>query len=185
MRTEPTATTYLVLGYLFLSPRSGYEIRTAFNRGARFFWNVSPAQLYPELKRLEAAGLIAGEDASRGARPKVVYRLTDAGRSALEEWLGRPAAVLELRDESLLKLFFADAVTREQAVALLRARRSALTQRLAALEAIAAETAELKHAASNRLPWLTLDYGLELTRWQADWCDRAEERIVSGDYAQT
>jgi hypothetical protein len=91
--------------------------------------------------------------------------------------------VHEVRDESLLKLFFADAVTREEAAALLRARRQGLTQRLAALEEVEAEFAEAKRATSNRLPWLTLEYGLALTRWQIDWCARAEERVVSGDYA--
>ena len=53
----------------------------------RFFWAASYGQIYPELKRLEQAGLIRGErDATDGRRRKA-YELTDAGREALHEWL--------------------------------------------------------------------------------------------------
>jgi PadR family transcriptional regulator AphA len=183
-RSAAGPTTYVVLGYLFLRPRSGYEIRTAFVRGPRLFWNVSPAQLYPELKRLEREGLIVGTDAARGARPKVVYRLTETGLAALQEWLRQPLGVAELRDEHLLKLFFADAVGRDDAVAVVRARRAALARELAALEALAAEYADAMRDAEHRLPWLTLEYGIDLKRWQIEWHARAEERLLSGDYAR-
>ena len=119
---QQTAVTPVVLGLLALRPRSGYDIKTVVDRSTRFFWAASYGQIYPELKRLEAEGLIEGEDASNGNRGRRVYELTDAGHEALRDWLLGPDVMIELRDESLLRLFFADELPREQALALLEAR---------------------------------------------------------------
>src|SRR5881227_514522 len=115
MTTEaPTATdTWLsnsaaaVLGMIALGARSGYEIRRAAELSLRFFWALGPPQIYAELSRLEEAGLVAGQDESRGRRPRRRYEATARGRSALSRWAtaARPTA-LELRDVLLLQLFF-------------------------------------------------------------------------------
>src|ERR1700674_4669550 len=115
-----TAVTPVILGLLSMSPRSGYEIKAVVDRSTRFFWAASYGQIYPELRRLEREKLIEGEDAPNGGRARRVYRLTAAGRDELEAWLLREGTVtVELRDESLLRLFFADAVPHEQALLLL------------------------------------------------------------------
>ena len=91
----------------------------------RFFWAASYGQIYPELRRLEAEGLIAGEDSPNGGRERRAYKLTAAGRKALTEWLLGRTVTIELRDESLLRLFFADALPREQALGLLEGASAA------------------------------------------------------------
>src|SRR5690242_18902577 len=120
---KQTAVTPVVLGLLSLGPRSGYDIKTVVDRSTRFFWAASYGQIYPELRRLEREGRIVGEDSPNGARARRVYTLTDAGREALESWLLGARTTIELRDESLLRLFFADELPREQALGLLEARR--------------------------------------------------------------
>ena len=75
-----SGTALAVLGLLALRRRSGYEIKQAIDRSTRFFWNASYGQIYPELRRLAAAGLIEGEDASRGGRARTVYGVTAEGR---------------------------------------------------------------------------------------------------------
>src|SRR5947208_13725278 len=86
-RCMASAVTPVMLGLLSFRPRSGYEIKTAVDRSTRFFWAASYGQISPELKRLEAAGLIEGEDVPTGDRARRVYALTDAGRDELEAWL--------------------------------------------------------------------------------------------------
>ena len=54
-------------------PRSGYDIKASVDRTIRHFWAASYGQIYPELKRLEAVGWIAGEDARNGGRPRRLY----------------------------------------------------------------------------------------------------------------
>jgi DNA-binding PadR family transcriptional regulator len=53
-------------------------------------------QIYPELRRLEGAGLV--EVVERGGRRRRVrYELTASGRAALLAWLRVPSATYELR----------------------------------------------------------------------------------------
>ena len=66
---ELSATGKVILGMLAARPRSGYEVKQLVDKSARFFWAASYGQIYPELKKLEEAGLIAGTDASQGSRP--------------------------------------------------------------------------------------------------------------------
>ena len=103
---KPTAVTWAILGLLAKQPRSGYDLKRSIDRTIRHFWAASYGQIYPELKRLEEAGWIVGADG--GSRARRVYRATPAGRAALVDWLHGEETRIELRDESLLRLFFAD-----------------------------------------------------------------------------
>src|SRR5690242_6385996 len=99
-------TAYVILGLLDARPRTGYEIKRTVDGSTRFFWAASYGQIYPELRKLRAAGLVESERDDAGARKRTVHRLTPAGREALRAWLAEPAATTEYRDEKLLKLFF-------------------------------------------------------------------------------
>src|SRR5213079_2614012 len=110
---QPTAVTWVLLGLVALGPRTGYEIKRIVDRSIRHFWAASYGQIYPELKRLEEAGWIAGDDAPRGGRARRVYRITALGRRALRGWLEGRETRIEMRDESLLRLFFSDALPRD------------------------------------------------------------------------
>ena len=51
------------------------------------------------------------------------YEITADGEEELIEWLRQPPVTFEMREEGLLKLFFADALPRAEAVEILRAAR--------------------------------------------------------------
>jgi DNA-binding PadR family transcriptional regulator len=172
---KQTAVTPVVLGLLSLSPRSGYDIKTVVDRSTRFFWAASYGQIYPELKRLEREGLIAGEDASNGARGRRVYELTTAGREALHAWLLGTTTTVELRDESLLRLFFADALPREEALQLLEGRKRGHEEYLEILQAIAA----LPGGKDPDFVDLVLHWGIDFNEWGARWCREQLERLQS------
>jgi DNA-binding PadR family transcriptional regulator len=180
---KPSSTTYVVLGMLNMAPRSGYEIKHFADSSTRFFWAAGYGQIYPELKRLEDAGLIAGTEAGTGERRRRVYAIRPAGRALLLEWLATPPAVWELRDESLLKLFFVDALGREQALEIVAHMREAARETIARFDAIRPKAREAHDAdaATARFPALVLQYGLDFNAWQLAWCDEAERRIRSGE----
>lgn len=161
------AVTPVILGLLSLSPRSGYDIKTVVDRSTRFFWAASYGQIYPELKRLEREGLIEGEDRPSGGRSRRVYSLTDRGREALHEWLLGSTLTIELRDESLLRLFFADALPREQAQLLLEGRKRGHEEYLEVLRAIQA----LPGGPDPTFVDLVLRWGIDFNEWGAKWCE--------------
>jgi DNA-binding PadR family transcriptional regulator len=169
---QTTAVTWAVLGLLGVKPMSGYDIKRAVDRTIRHFWAASYGQIYPELKRLEEAGWISGKDASQGERARRVYKLTAQGGRELEAWLHGYETRIEMRDESLLRLFFADALPRDEALGLLAARRQGYRMMLAYLRS-------LDDGEGPDPPFVDLVYrwGLDYCEWGIEWCDRQERRL--------
>jgi PadR family transcriptional regulator AphA len=168
---ELSNTAYVILGMLGWRPMSGYEIKALVDRSTRFFWAASYGQIYPELRRLAAEGLIEGKASPQGGRRRNVYRLTPTGRRELQAWLGVDADVFELRDEGLLKLFFADAAGSEAAIAALDSKRREHERVLARLEEVEATK------RPDGFAYLVLRYGIECNRWQAEWCERTMREL--------
>jgi PadR family transcriptional regulator AphA len=168
---EHSSTTYVILGMLSWRPMSGYEIKSLVDRSTRFFWAASYGQIYPELRKLSAAGLIEGKAEPRGGRRRNVYRLTPAGRRELEAWLAVDADVFEARDEGLLKLFFAEAGGTEAAIQALDAKRRDHERMLARLEEIEAT------GRPDGFAYHVLRYGIECNRWEAEWCKRTMREL--------
>jgi DNA-binding PadR family transcriptional regulator len=168
------ATAYVILGFVRGEPRSGYEIKALVDDSTRFFWAASYGQIYPELKRLSEAGLIAGKDFPTGGRKRTVYEITADGEEELRAWLRQPPHTFEMRDEGLLKLFFADALPREEALEILRsmkAQRLAMNERLRSIE-------RRKGEIEDPFPMIVLRGGLEFTEWFAQWCERMEAQLL-------
>jgi|SRR5215207_483860 len=177
---DHSKTAYVILGMLALGKRTGYEIKSLVDVSTRFFWAASYGQIYPELKRLEEAGLVRGkEDPSDGRRRKA-YELTAAGRRALRDWLtSDQPPVRELRHEGVLKLFFSDVLDPEEQVEQLRrlrAEHEAVRGRLRQIEPGAREADE---ASGLRMTLLTLDWGIAYQEFIIEWCSRAERELVA------
>ena len=173
MELSPTA--YVILGMVSREPRSGYEITAAFDNTPLFFWAASYGQIYPELTRLAEAGLIEGIDASRGDRKRTVYAITADGRAELKDWLRRPPETSEMREEGLLKLFFAGALKPAEAVETLRAMRR---KRLELTEHLRAMEPEKTEPQDDPYPLMVLRAGIEFNQWFAEWCERMEGQLL-------
>lgn len=171
---DRNAVTPVVLGLLSLGPHTGYEIKQIVDRSTRYFWAASYGQIYPELRRLEAAGLVTGEDAPTGGRRRRLYRLTGAGHQALTEWLIGHETTIELRDESLLRLFFADAVPSAVGLGLLEARQRGHEHYLEQLRAIDARPGDDPPFVDLVLRW-----GMAFHEWGARWCEEERARLAA------
>ncbi len=162
---------YVILGALSFGPRSGYEIKRLVDKSTRFFWAASYGQIYPELRRLEQEGLIESESDPQGGRRRIRYSLTPAGRDRLRGWLREPGAGYEVRDEGLLKLFFARALEPDEVhevVRALRVERERVLEQLRAIE---------RMGVARESGALVLEYGISSHEWMIDWCRDAEERL--------
>jgi DNA-binding PadR family transcriptional regulator len=167
-------TAYVILGMVSKEPRSGYEIKAMVDGSTRFFWAASYGQIYPELKRLSDAGLVAGAANPTGGRKRTVYRITADGEEELKAWLRQPPDTYEMREEGLLKLFFANLLPPGEAAEILRAMREhrlSVCEQLRAMEPVALEK-------EDPFPLLVLRGGIEFNEWFADWCERMEAQIL-------
>jgi DNA-binding PadR family transcriptional regulator len=169
-----TPTGRVILGMIALGRQTGYDIKQFVDKSTRHFWAASYGQIYPELRRLEEAGLISGQSEPTGGRARTVYELTDAGRAALSDWLDpEPDPMFEVRDEGMLKLFFSDMGTAEQRIRNLRAMRETHERTLVQLRSL-----EEKSDHMPAGPRLTLELGIGLHRGIVEWCQATERRLT-------
>lgn len=86
-----TTLGFLVLGFVRLTPASGFDLRRVFATTPLGNFSGSPGAIYPVLARLERARLLKGTvDRSTPRRPRTVYRITAAGTAALRDWVKTP-----------------------------------------------------------------------------------------------
>jgi DNA-binding PadR family transcriptional regulator len=171
---SPTAR--VILGLLAGRRRTGYELKATIDRSTRFFWAASYGQIYPELKRLEEAGLVHSADEPHGGRRRTVYEITADGEDALRAWLTGPGpTTFEMRDEALLKFFFADSLEPKEALEVVRAKRRQHEERLATLRAIEAGMED-----GSRFSHRTLRHGIELHEFVVGWCREQEGELAAG-----
>jgi PadR family transcriptional regulator AphA len=184
MVNKPTA--HVILGVLAIHPhQSGYEIRKTVKQSVGFFWGESYGQIYPALKRLASAGLIAPSQSSSKPRPRrQEYSITPAGLRCLQEWLAVPCRDDPPRDEFLLKLFFGAEAAPTVSVAHIRRFQEKNRSMLANL----LELETLGRARSSHYPgfpfWmLTLKFGVAQLRSALEWSDSALAMLTAPEPA--
>jgi DNA-binding PadR family transcriptional regulator len=174
---EFRTTTYVVLGILGLGPHSGYDIKQLADLSTRHFWATSYGQIYPELKRLTEAGLIKPQDASRGDRHRTLYSITEKGHETIRTWVADPAIqTLEVRDEMLLKLFFADEMSHKETLRHLEAMVRRHKQVAAGLR----EHEPMVMAHPHPMKYEVMKFGIAFHEWCADWFGKLAKDLETG-----
>jgi DNA-binding PadR family transcriptional regulator len=107
MARRSSSSREVLLGLLSVEPMSGYDLGQSIRASIGFFWNESYGQIYPNLKKLAAAGLVTAKTEKQKGKPdRQVYSITPRGRQHLERWLAVEPQPEIPRNELLLKLFF-------------------------------------------------------------------------------
>jgi PadR family transcriptional regulator, regulatory protein AphA len=102
---------YAVLALLRVGPMSGYELAKQFAHSVGHVWYAPDSQIYPELRRMEAAGLVEAEELPRGERAtRRLYHVTPAGDEAFVSWLASPLDYQRVKDVAHLKAAYLEAV---------------------------------------------------------------------------
>src|SRR5262249_52335144 len=114
-------TGFAILGLLAESPGTAYDLTKRMERSYRFYWPRAESKLYEEVKKLVTAGMASATAGHTGKRPKTSYRITAAGRRALQAWVVQPAAGPSLSFEALVKVKFADFGSKDALLRQLRA----------------------------------------------------------------
>jgi DNA-binding PadR family transcriptional regulator len=168
-----------VLTALLDGEASGYDLAKAFNASVANFWTATPQQLYRELERMEAEGLIRARLIRQDSRPnKRLFALTDTGRDALHRFTAEPAKPTGIRDELLVKVQAVEAgdiAAVRDAVAELLERADA---KLARYESRRARLLDGRPeddylANADRVgPYLTLLRGIQFEKENVRWAKR-------------
>jgi DNA-binding PadR family transcriptional regulator len=168
--------SYLMLGMVRLGAQSGYAIKKATDISTRAFWPTSLAQVYPELARLERAGLLTRREDPHGARARAAYEITKHGQAALLAWLrSTREAPLQFRDEGVLRLFFADSLPAEDQLALIGRLRERARSAKAEMRSEIVPLAEALE--ESRYPAVVAHLGADMYAYAERWLARLQTRL--------
>jgi DNA-binding PadR family transcriptional regulator len=179
---------FAVLGLLHRAPMHGYELRKELATVVGGLRSISYGSLYPALKRMLAAGLIATDDSDlrtplpagapplTGRRGKIVYAITRAGEERFAQLVGEtgPAAYDDAGQFTVHLANFGHTAA-DVRLRILEGRRRTVEQQRDGLRASLARTRE-------RMDRYTLElqrHGLESVdrevRWLAELIDREHD----------
>jgi len=175
---------HILLGMLN-EPTSGYDVKKCLNDSLQHFWAANLSQIYPQLSKMEAEGLLRSRmsDSDRGPQRRL-YRRTAKGTRELKNWLAEGPHMSEERRHFLAQVFFLDALgDGQQARAFMQSLREQMSGKLEALQA-AEETWRRRDSRypdnlpdDGFYPQLTLILGQRIFSTYVEWCDECLERI--------
>jgi len=167
--TRLSTTEFAVLGLLSSGERSGYELQTAAEVGVGYVWTAAKSQIYAVLPRLVVGGLATSRHVIQVRRPdKQVYRITKKGEEVFRDWLKEPVDGYGPRSPFLLKIFFADQMSRVALVAHLERRREEAARELAEYRTI---EERIRDSEQSYFGYVTLRWGLAQARTWMRWAN--------------
>lgn len=166
-----------ILGLLAERSLHAYSMKARFEDLLGGSWEVNIGQVSATLQRLERDGLVEPAE-PRGDRGRLPYRLTEAGRKALDAWLAEPEAEpQQLREEIYLKLLLASRIANGSLPGLLARQRRVYLQRLKDLAGL-----EQRARSAGRDDLVLLYKGAVLhTEADLKWVDVCAQEIRTGD----
>ncbi|MEW2355857.1 PadR family transcriptional regulator [Spirillospora sp. NPDC029432] len=166
---------HAVLGLIAEVPGcSGYDLLKTFEVSLGHVWSATQSQLYGELGKLTADGLI--EVTAEGPRGRKEYRATEAGRGELRRWLTETSPRTARRDESILRVFFLGSLEPAQARDYLRglaAGAGGEHETLTELE----RTLDAQGGDPSDFGRIALEYGKRYMAMRRDWAEWAAGQI--------
>jgi len=167
----------ILLGLLTDGERTGYELTRDFDISLANVWGASHSQIYPELAKLAAAGLIRKTDA--GPRGSQRYAITPAGETAVRTWLAETRPSQDPRAEWMVRVFFLGQVRPDEAAAYLADQQQLHAAKLERYRAYAAECS--LDDPAERWSRVALEAGMRFESAMADWAAWAVAELASSD----
>ncbi len=163
---------HTLLGLLAGRPATGYDLARRLRRPVGYFWSAGHSQIYPELARLEADGLLRHTVvAGAGPRDTKRYRVTAAGRRTLRAWLLATTPDVDER-EILLRVYLLYTLSPAEAVGVVEALREHHRRTLAEFLTHRTDddpaTQEWGPEVTSRA---TLEWGITFEEGRIRWCE--------------
>ncbi|GAB3031792.1 helix-turn-helix transcriptional regulator [Parafrigoribacterium mesophilum] len=103
---------HALLALLRVSPLTGYDLQKQFSVSVGHVWHAPDSQIYPELRKMEAEGLIEGEVLPWGTKGKKrQYRVTAKGDQFFVDWMNEPLVYARVRDPAHLRAAYLESAS--------------------------------------------------------------------------
>ena len=180
---------FAILGFLNYHPYTGYDLKKIFDTSIRHFWPAEQSQIYRTLARLTEQGYAGMEKVAQSDRPdRKVYHITEAGRTALREWIIGPLPMDEPRSAPLIQVFFAGQLADEEILTKFEGFAALMRASLVQYDQVPALIGPFEQEITSpreHFFWLlTLDSGIRNMRAALEWAEIVIEKIKSGKVPQ-
>ena len=177
---------YVILGFLEVGPKTGYDLKKRFDRSVAGFWPADQSRIYRTLAKLDERGYVSQEVVVQADRPnRKLYHITDEGREKLHRWLTECQSGSPPRIGWLVQLFFSGLLSDDEAIRLLEDKKARILDRLASFPKRYRLSVDYEHDEPERVDffhWLTLDSAVHMRYALLEWIDGAIERIKHKEY---
>lgn len=178
---------HAILGFVNERPRSGYDLKKAFDSSIAHFWPASQSQIYRTLDRLTRDGMVELQVIPQDGKPnRKVYHITETGLLELKDWLATPLPLTPWREAFFIQFYWADAISRDELMNLLKARAAKHKEQLEfffeALESF--EEKPPDGVWDKVLQPLIVEAAIGLEKAWLSWTEKALEKAGSLPQAQ-
>ncbi len=179
---------HAILGILTLGPSSGYDLSKFMDLSISFIWNANHSQIYLELKKLKKAKLVESRIKYQVSKPnKEIYTITEGGRDELKRWLMQSSEKTVLKDSFLLRSFFMNHLSGEDAILKFTEQTELQKNMLSELKEIKAllksyTDLDLKQIKKDTFfQSLVVNLGVELTKTYVKWLEKSVKEIKKAE----
>jgi PadR family transcriptional regulator AphA len=153
--------------------RSGYDLLKLVRKSIGHVWSPAKTQLYAVLPRLVADGVATQRVVAQTGRPdKQLYRITAAGRGALQDWLDTPDP--GARQAFYLRLFVGGLADPDALIAHVEQFRADVEERLAVLREIEPTNTRKGHDAYH---FFLLELGIDEAELELRWAGNVLRKL--------
>ncbi len=176
-----TPLQYALLGLLARQPLSGYDLTKVFKERLGHIWTASHSQIYPDLARLQAQGLIV--QAENGPRGRKTYQTTEAGLAEVRRWLRESQPERPPHFDALLRASFLWLLDKAEAREYLAQEAAHHRRRLQRLTEMKAQVASLPWAGrpDAQSVFVVLEASVRCEMAMADWAEWAITQFAADE----
>lgn len=128
-----------ILGLLSWKPASGYDLKRIISESEIFYWSGNNNQIYKTLLELQREGLVSHLVQLQESLPaKKIYSVTEKGISTLRQSLMTDPEAPAVQKNFLVQLAWAENLSDEEIMTLLKKYEEEITNRLGMLQGKAA-----------------------------------------------
>ena len=160
---------HVLLTVLSKEPNSSYGIGRLLQKELSHIWDARLQQIYGELAKLRADGLMDVESVDLPNRPaKKIYSLTAAGMAELDRWLTERTVPHTNKDDLLVRLYCMERIPPDVLIRRLEEERDSYEVEARELRHRLAQASRTEPAQLGLL--LTLEAACSRAENQATWC---------------
>ena len=175
-----------ILGLLSWKPSSGYDLKRIISDSDIFYWSGNNNQIYKNLIELQKEGLVAYQVQLQESLPaKKIYSITEKGLSELYQSLLTAPEIPELHKSFLIQLAWAEMLSDEEILTLLRSYEEEIANRIRMYQGQAARS----HNSPNRSRreiylWKRIAENLiNSYQTELDWVRQTQEAFCEGKFS--